>query len=76
MAAQAFVQNGARVIIASRKQSELEQTSERLNKTGPGTCEWIVADLKDKAGCEELARQVRAKTDSLTVLINNAGAAW
>ena len=31
MAAQAFVQNGARVFIASRKESELRKTRERLN---------------------------------------------
>lgn len=46
MAAQAFVQNGAKVFIASRKQSELEKTAQRLNKLGPGKCEYIVADLK------------------------------
>ena len=36
MAAQAFVQNGARVFIASRKESELRSTTDRLNALGPG----------------------------------------
>lgn len=76
MAAQAFVQNGSRVIIASRKQSELEKTSARLNKLGPGKCEWVVADLKDKAGCDGLVAEVKKKTDRLTVLVNNSGATW
>lgn len=76
MAAQGFVQNGARVIIASRKASELEKTASRLNAMGPGTCEWVVADLKDKAGCESLVSQVKKKTDRLTVLLNNSGATW
>ena len=76
MAAQAFVQNGAKVIIASRKQSELEKTAKRLNDLGPGKCEWVTADLKDKAGCEDLAKKVKAKTDRLTVLLNNSGATW
>ncbi|KAH9826192.1 Rhamnolipids biosynthesis 3-oxoacyl-[acyl-carrier-protein] reductase [Teratosphaeria destructans] len=76
MAAQAFVQNGARVIIASRKQAELEKTSRRLNDLGPGKCDWVVADLKDKKGCEDLAAKVKAKTDRLTVLLNNSGATW
>jgi len=76
MGAQAFVQNGARVIIASRKQSELEKTAARLNKLGPGKCEYVVADLKDKAGCEDLARKVKEKTERLTVLLNNSGATW
>ncbi|KAF2723005.1 NAD(P)-binding protein [Polychaeton citri CBS 116435] len=76
MAAQAFVQNGAKVIIASRKKAELEKTSGRLNKLGPGTCEYVVADLKDKAGCENLCAQVKQKTNRLTVLLNNSGATW
>lgn len=76
MAAQAFVQNGARVLIASRKQSELDRTAARLNALGPGRCEYVVADLKDKAGCDALCAEVRCRTDRLTVLVNNSGATW
>jgi NADP-dependent 3-hydroxy acid dehydrogenase YdfG len=76
MAAQAFVQNGSRVFIASRKESELKATSSRLNALGPGTCEYIIADLKNKAGCLALCAEVKKKTDRLTVLINNSGASW
>ena len=76
MAAQGFVQNGARVIIASRKKSELEGTAGRLNKLGPGKCEYVVADLKDKAGCMKLCEDVKKMTDRLTVLLNNSGATW
>lgn len=76
MAAQAFVQNGARVIIASRKEKELEKTSGRLNGLGPGKCEYVVADLKDKKGCDALVAEVKKKTDRLTVLLNNSGATW
>jgi len=80
MAAQAFVQNGARVLIASRKKKDLEATTDRLNKLGQGKgkgkCEYIVADLKDKAGCEALVAEVKKRTDKLDVLINNSGATW
>jgi len=76
MAAQAFVQNGAKVIIASRKESELKQVTDRLNKLGPGKCEYIVADLKDKKGCDALAAETKNRTDRLTVLVNNSGATW
>jgi NADP-dependent 3-hydroxy acid dehydrogenase YdfG len=76
MAAQAFVQNGAHVIIASRKESELRATTDRLNKLGPGKCEYIVADLKDKTGCVKLAQEVKKRVDRLTVLVNNTGATW
>ncbi|EXJ66412.1 uncharacterized protein A1O5_10564 [Cladophialophora psammophila CBS 110553] len=76
MAAQGFIQNGARVFIASRKESELKKTSDRLNALGPGKCEYIVADLKDKAGCDGLVNEVKKRTDRLTVLVNNTGATW
>lgn len=76
MAAQGYVQNGAKVIIASRKKTELEATSGRLNKLGPGSCDYIVADLKDRAGCDHLCNEVKKKTDRLTVLLNNSGATW
>jgi NADP-dependent 3-hydroxy acid dehydrogenase YdfG len=76
MAAQSFIQNGARVIIASRKESELKKATDRLNSLGPGKCEYIVADLKDKAGCDALSKEVAKRTDRLTVLLNNSGATW
>jgi len=76
MAAQAFIQNGSRVIIASRKESELKSTTDRLNALGPGKCEYIVADLKDKAGCVALCAEVKKRVDRLTVLVNNTGATW
>ena len=76
MAAQGYVQNGAKVIIASRKKTELEATAGRLNKLGPGSCDYVVADLKDRAGCEHLCNEVKKKTDRLTVLLNNSGATW
>lgn len=76
MAAQAFVQNGSRVFIASRKESELKATSARLNALGPGTCEYIIADLKNKAGCVALCDEMKKRVDRLTVLVNNTGASW
>jgi NAD(P)-dependent dehydrogenase (short-subunit alcohol dehydrogenase family) len=76
MAAQAFIQNGSRVFIASRKESEFKLKSSRLNALGPRNCEYIIADLKDKAGCEALCAEVKKRTDRLTVLVNNTGATW
>lgn len=36
----------------------------------------IVADLKDKKGCDDLVAKVKKETDRLTVLVNNTGATW
>jgi NAD(P)-dependent dehydrogenase (short-subunit alcohol dehydrogenase family) len=80
MAASGFVANGARVIIASRKERELQNTTDRINATfgssSGGKCEYIVADLKNKAGCDALIAEVKKRTDRLTVLLNNSGITW
>jgi NAD(P)-dependent dehydrogenase (short-subunit alcohol dehydrogenase family) len=80
MSASAFVANGARVIIASRKEKELQKTTERINKefggSSGGKVEYIVADLSNKAGCDALCAEVKKRTDRLTVLMNNSGITW
>lgn len=76
MAAQAFVQNGATVFIASRKEKELKATTDRLNALGPGKCSYIVGDLKNKDGCLAVCNELKQRTDRLTVLVNNTGASW
>ncbi len=63
MMASALVQNGARVIIASRKQAQLEKAVAELNKGAAegGKAEWVVADLGNKDGCEKLVGEVRKR---------------
>lgn len=64
------------VYIASRKKAQLEESTRQLNALGQasgGSCAYLIADLKDKAGCESLASQLKAKEDKLHVLINNTG---
>ncbi|OAG40887.1 hypothetical protein AYO21_04964 [Fonsecaea monophora] len=78
VAAQAFVQNGAKVFIASRKESELKRVSKFFRALSELSAEIRIhiADLKDKAGCDHLASEIKKRTDRLTVLINNSGATW
>jgi len=73
MMATALVKNGARVIIAFRKEKALKQVADTLNKAGPGKCEYVVADLSTKAGCDGLAADVKKRTDKIHILINNSG---
>lgn len=44
------------------------QTSDRINKLGPGKCEYIIADLKDKAGCQALCAEVAKRSIFLQIL--------
>lgn len=63
MMASALVQNGARVIIASRKQEALEKAVKALNHGASegGKAEWVVADLGNKEGCDKLVEEVKKR---------------
>jgi len=76
MIATAYVQNGAKVYIASRKEKQLKEVSEQLNKIRPGSCEYVVADLASKAGCDRLVEAVKAKESKVHILVNNSGMSW
>ncbi|KAI0786985.1 rhamnolipids biosynthesis 3-oxoacyl-reductase [Abortiporus biennis] len=76
MIAAAYVQNGAKVYIASRKEKQLKEVSEALTKKGPGSCHYIVADVSSKAGCDALANAFKQRESKLHVLVNNSGATW
>ncbi|KAG8710685.1 hypothetical protein FRC09_020977 [Ceratobasidium sp. 395] len=76
MIADALVQNGAKVYIASRKEKQLQQVRELLNRRGPGRCEYIVADLGSKAGCDALCDSFKQRESKLHILMNNSGVTW
>ena len=71
--ATAFVQNGAKVFIASRKEGQLKTMAEKLTAAGPGSCEYIVGDIGTKAGCDSVAEALKKRTKKLNVVINNSG---
>ncbi|KAI0305293.1 hypothetical protein B0F90DRAFT_1703223 [Multifurca ochricompacta] len=72
----AFVQNGAKVYIASRKEKQLKEVSEQLNKIRLGSCEYITTDLSSKAGCDKLVENIKAKESKVHILVNNSGMSW
>ncbi|KAL4075323.1 hypothetical protein V8B97DRAFT_1915922 [Scleroderma yunnanense] len=76
--ASALVQNGAKVYIAARNESQLKEAAAELNERGPGTAQYIVADLSDKAGVDALISALSAIEPShkLHILVNNSGVAW
>ncbi|RNL62483.1 SDR family oxidoreductase [Nocardioides marmoriginsengisoli] len=74
MAARGLLDAGARVLIASRKLADCEETAAELGHLGP--IEAMAADLSTHEGCVGLAAEVAERTDRLDVLVNNAGAVW
>jgi NAD(P)-dependent dehydrogenase (short-subunit alcohol dehydrogenase family) len=77
MAAEGLVWAGARVLIASRKGEACEAVPEELNALGaPGSAEGFAGDVGSEAGVDALVDAVRARSDRLDILMNNAGRTW
>jgi NAD(P)-dependent dehydrogenase (short-subunit alcohol dehydrogenase family) len=74
MIARGFVEAGATVLIASRKEASLKEVSDELSQVGE--CSYVVADLSTEEGCRSLGEAVATRWPSLDVLVNNAGANW
>lgn len=77
MAATGLAGAGARVLIASRKAEMCEVTAKEINELGlPGKVEGFGGDVGTAEGVEALAKAVEARTDTLHILMNNAGTTW
>ena len=74
MIARGLLQAGARVIISSRKQHELDEAQLALSEFGE--VQTIRADVSSVDGVEALAAEVAEHFPVLDILVNNAGATW
>jgi len=63
---------GARVVLAARDQSRLDEIAARLNTTGARTL-GIATDVGDPLSCERLIRRTIDAFGGIDMLINNAG---
>ena len=77
MAATGLMQAGAHVFIASRKQGVCEAVAAELNEMGtPGKATGFIGDVGSAAGVAALTEEVTKRTDTLNILMNNAGLTW
>ncbi|CAI5713451.1 unnamed protein product [Hyaloperonospora brassicae] len=76
MMADGFVQNGARVYIASRDLKGCAATAQELMARGSGHCIALEADLQSERGCKQLAAAIAKQESRVDVLINNSGVVW
>lgn len=72
MIARAYVDNGAKVILTSRKASDVEGLAAELGDSATA----IPADLSRMDEIERFSAEVEKVTDRVHVLFNNAGASW
>ena len=77
MAATGLAAAGARVLIASRKGEACEAVAAELNGMGlDGSAEGFAGDVGSEEGIAALVGAVKERTDSLHILMNNAGRTW
>lgn len=69
--AQRFGELGARVVIASRKESVLAEATEELKQMGID-CAYCVCDIRDATAVERLVAFVLERWQQLDVVVNNA----
>jgi gluconate 5-dehydrogenase len=73
--AQALGEQGARLLISSRKQDELDAAVAHLASLGiEASC--FAGDLSDPAQAQALVEEAMGRFGQVDILINNAGATW
>ena len=73
--AHALGEAGARVLISSRKASDLEEATAELQAAGIDA-RWIAADGQSEEECRRLVDETLQRLGDIDILVNNAGAAW
>ncbi len=67
-----FLVQGWRVLAACRRPAEAVELA-RLTQAHASQCEVLALEVRDAAGVAALTARLRERTDSLDVLVNNAG---
>ena len=73
--AQALGEAGAKVVISSRKATDLEQAVMALQDRGIDA-RWIAADAGKPEDIQRLADETLERVGDVDILVNNAGATW
>ncbi len=69
--AKQFLQYGAEVYIASRKDERLKNAQKKLSEFGD--CKAFQLDIRENEKIEQLAKMIQSQSGKLDILINNAG---
>ena len=70
--AKSFLEHGAEVIIASRKEDNLRLASEEAEKETGKKLVWKVMDVRDNDSVEKVADYIKSEWGNLDILVNNA----
>ncbi|MBA4255188.1 MAG: gluconate 5-dehydrogenase [Polaromonas sp.] len=73
--AHALGEAGARVMLSSRKATDLEQAVAELQAAGIDA-RWVAADCADEGSITHLVDETLQRMGDIDILVNNAGATW
>ncbi|AHG64569.1 SDR family oxidoreductase [Advenella mimigardefordensis] len=73
--AEALGEQGARILISSRKSEALQAAQERLSKQGIQV-DWVAADNAKDEDIQRLVQEAMSRLGRIDILVNNAGATW
>jgi NAD(P)-dependent dehydrogenase (short-subunit alcohol dehydrogenase family) len=73
--AEALGEQGARIVLSSRKQSDLDEAVAHLKERGIEASA-IAADLSQDAHVSKMVEEALKRLGHIDILINNAGASW
>ena len=73
--AEALGEAGAKIMLTSRKASDLEEAVADLQAKGIDA-RWIAADASDPAQIQRVVDETMERFGRIDILINNAGATW
>ncbi|MFM2398468.1 MAG: hypothetical protein RL341_625 [Pseudomonadota bacterium] len=73
--AEALGEQGANIVLSSRKADELEEAVKHLAAQGI-SAQYVAADTSNPADIARLADEAIAKLGHIDILVNNAGATW
>ena len=73
--AEALGQAGAKIMLTSRKASDLEEAAGDLQAQGIDA-RWVAADASDPAQIQKVVDETMQRMGHIDILVNNAGATW
>jgi gluconate 5-dehydrogenase len=73
--AEALGEAGAKIMLTSRKASDLEEAAADLQAKGIDA-RWIAADAADPAQVQKVVDETMQRLGHIDILVNNAGATW
>lgn len=73
--AEALGEAGAKIMLTSRKASDLEEAAAHLQQRGIDA-RWVAADAADPAQVQKVVDETMQRLGRIDILVNNAGATW